>query len=391
MASSRLKILASLSILAVFLVIYVFPDPESPHPPEVNRDQGDRSDRKPYELSGVKGQIVMIERTMRDRHYEKALRLAEEIAPDVLTDPDLERGWIARFLEAKGDVHTYLWHFIEAREAYQQATDYADRVQTARLSRKIDQTDKVVDKLGGEREQQQAYHVMRNAGPAQALQGKVAVIYLFVKLKQTGQWGLKDRETALRSWSNAKQWLQKRAEDYRKDVTFAERLFIVDRSPLLQRMTIKDDAEARKKASKILQIAMKELGRSSVLAFLEQIKEETAADQAILLVHINDRKRSFAYCCVGSCNTYYGEFAFILEEPASRRWQKLEYTMAHEATHLFGADDLYNIGPARSYIPRDIMNYPSRYLSTSTLEGITAYAVGLLDTIPSTPFEVTEN
>ena len=71
-----------------------------------------------------------------------------------------------------------------------------------------------------------------------------------------------------------------------------------------------------------------------------------------------------------------------------KKWQSLQYAQAHESLHLFGADDLYNISHAKYYSVRDIMNYPSSILEASTLEDLTAYAIGIRERRPITPFEV---
>lgn len=80
----------------------------------------------------------------------------------------------------------------------------------------------------------------------------------------------------------------------------------------------------------------------------------------------------------------------LFETARASKWQRMSYAIAHESMHLLGADDLYNVRMAKFYHPRDIMNYPSRFLSTSTIEGISAYAVGLIEEKPPTPFDVTE-
>ena len=79
-----------------------------------------------------------------------------------------------------------------------------------------------------------------------------------------------------------------------------------------------------------------------------------------------------------------------MEKPDVKFWQSMGYAQAHEALHLFGADDLYNIEQARYYAVRDIMNYPASILDASTIDDITAYSIGLTDQKPKTPFEIKE-
>lgn len=342
------------------------------------------------ETRPLAAQMAYVREALAAHRFEEALDLAEQMQARVMQDPALEPAWVARFLEAKGDIHAYLWQHADALACWNQAVPRTAPDHRARLERKIRRGGEVLEKYNDERHLQAVYQAMPGTGPARALQGKVAVIYLFVQMKGTGGWGLKAREVALRSWSSARTWLVHWADLYRQTVTFSERLYIIDNSPVLGRLAI-DGAAFNAQIGPIVRQAVTELNGGSPQAFMDRIKAEERADQVILLLHVDARRRSFAHCCIGGCDGYYGEFAFIFEPPSPRRWQALEYALAHEALHLFGADDLYDISTAKYYQPRDIMNYPSRFLSGSTLEGISAWAVGLLDTRPDTPFPVKEN
>jgi len=383
--SSRRKVKVLIWFVTPFVAYYLFANflsiTLSVGPREASRSQQPE----------VAGQIVAIEQAMRDDQYDRALTLAEAITDDVLNNRQLEKEWIVRYWENKGDVHANLWQFIDASYCYRKARETTGSIRLRwRLGKKIDRINQSIQQSNRERNLKDTYHAARSTGPAAALTGKVAIICLYVKLNNTGGWGLKDRTTALRALQIAKQWLQANAAVYGSDLKFVERQFVVTRSPMLSRISIKGEQSVKENIGAIVQWSMKALREPSVLGFLERIRKEESADQSILLLHINDRKRSFAYRCDGTCHPYYGEFAFLLEPTYASRWQWMAYAMAHESLHLFGADDLYNIRSATYYHPRDIMNYPSRFLSTSTLEGITAYAVGLLDQKPPTPFDVTE-
>jgi hypothetical protein len=336
-------------------------------------------------------QMAHVQLAMRDRQFETALDLAGRMEAQVMHDPALEPDWVARFLDAKGDIHVFLWQHVEALACWKKAVFKAEPAHQAQLVRKIQHIGKVLAALGSERHLRAQYQAMPGTGPARALKGKVAVIYLFIQMDGTGGWGMKQRDTALRSWASAKAWLSHWAARYQQTVTFSERLFVLDRSPELGRMPLASGPDTVAQAGSIVRQAIKELNGESPQAFIDRIKAEEQADQGILLLHIGAKRRSFAHCCIGGCDGYYGEFAMILESSAPSDWQCLEHVLAHESLHLFGADDLYNISAAKLYSPRDIMNYPSRFLSGSTLEGISAWAVGLLDTRPATPFPVMEN
>ena len=134
-------------------------------------------------------------------------------------------------------------------------------------------------------------------------------------------------------------------------------------------------------------LATRQLGERSVLDFIERIKQEEDADQAILLFHLDRDDRSFASRCMWRCPPE-GEYAYILGAARPKNVREIAHVQAHETLHLFGADDLYKIKNAKYYAPRDIMNYRSRMLEAGRLEPITAYAVGLLEEKPDAPFEI---
>ena len=128
------------------------------------------------------------------------------------------------------------------------------------------------------------------------------------------------------------------------------------------------------------------LGFDTTSRFVDYLKSEESAKNVMVIFHLNKENRSFAEPCYTKwCNI---EFTFILQPVKSRHWDYLHNTLAHEALHLVGADDLYNIKSAVSYDTNDIMNAGSRYLEDSVVGDLTAYAIGWTDSRPETPFEV---
>jgi hypothetical protein len=162
-------------------------------------------------------------------------------------------------------------------------------------------------------------------------------------------------------------------------------VYLVDRHPQIRRSWVRH-ADWRG-AREVADLVARQLGHHNVGALLARAKAQAGAEHVVLLIHLERDARSFASRCYRPCGPA-AEFAFVLQASGPKAWQGMQYTQAHEALHLFGADDLYPIRDAKFYAPRDIMNYPSRLLAGSTLEPITALATGLRAEPVGAPFAV---
>jgi hypothetical protein len=287
----------------------------------------------------------------------------------------------------KGAAHWSLWHYVDAEHAWVTALDYArEKKQKDKLTRLLGEVQRVLEAVNDERAQRQTYLASPNAGPAASLQGKIAVIYLYIKDKSSAGWSLRDRTHTINTWGQVENWLSKKAQQYGSHVTFTRRMFLVDRHPELNRLQVGDVSQKFHNADRVVQLVAEQFGHDDILSFTEKIRQQEQANQAVLVLHLSKNARSFASRCMGYCDKGNSEFVFLMESNRPKFWQALEYAQAHESLHLFGADDLYNIRNARTYAVRDIMNYPSSRLWGSTMEDITAYAVGLKKTAPKAPF-----
>ena len=98
-----------------------------------------------------------------------------------------------------------------------------------------------------------------------------------------------------------------------------------------------------------------------------------------MLLHADVNGRSYA---APSYNDTAEEYAYLLNTPIHHSWEGVERLQAHEALHLFGADDLYNLSGGRVYEPRDIMHYRTRYLNAAQIGPLTAFAIGWVGAPP---------
>ena len=327
-------------------------------------------------------------RLARDKEYLAALNLLEKAHAAFANLPHAQNRLLYEYYQLKGHCHAALWQYIEAEGMWRQAGEYAVRADDRKRMRDLVQMSRrAINDMNHERDKHNVYHASPRIGPAAMLRGKVVLIYVFLTDAVVHEWSLRERTHTLNTWSLVQQWLSSKAKSYASDVTFSQRVFVINKHPVIKRLKVGDQASHYQNAENVARLAARQFGYDSILAFINQIKKEEHADQAILIYHIAKEGRSFASRCMHSCDDT-GEFVFLMETPSVKHWQSLRYTQAHESLHLFGADDLYNIKNAKYYAVHDIMNYPSSVLDASTLEELTAYSVGLSKRRPITPFKV---
>ena len=290
-----------------------------------------------------------------------------------------------------GDCYAHLWRYQEALAAFKNAYGLQSSTQLLEHITSLEQY--LTEQVTTEERPRSFYTVMRNFGPAKHLTGKTVVAYLFIETDQS-QWSSLDRQQAISTLEFAQQWYKKKAKDYQvAEPIFVNRIFHIGGDPMMNRLhntfsTAGPSGLPQEIAHSddFADYAVSKLGFESLYKFLEKVKQEEQADNAMLFLHLNKKARSFALACIYRwCEE---EYTFILEPIKDPRWQSLHYTIAHEGLHLFGADDLYNIENAKSYATNDIMHYGSRYLEDSEIDSLTAYAIGWSDFKPHTPFPI---
>ena len=329
-----------------------------------------------------------IQQAYQDNDFVTALQLIDANETDFADLPEADYVLGYHFYHLKGHVHSSLWQHIEADESWKKARSYTDNKKLrARLSRLIKASNQVISDINEERDLRNFYQASPHVGPAAALKGKVVVAYVFLTDAALQSWSIRKRDFVMSNWSMAENWMQKNSKQYSSELSFVHRLFVVDKNPHIKRLQVGDFDMNFVNADKVAQLVAENFGFSDMLSFINEIKKQENADQALLLLHLARDGRSFASRCMFRCQSD-AEYVFLMEEPDSKFWQSLGYAQAHEALHLFGADDLYNIQKAKFYAVRDIMNYPSNILEASSLDHITAYAIGLTETKPKTPFEI---
>lgn len=321
--------------------------------------------------------------------YLATLTAAEEALSVALATPELDILYTARSYELKARAHVGLWQYIDAENTILKGLPYADAPLQDDLNRLLAEVQGLITDNDTEREEQHIYHASPGVGPAHTLHGKVVIAYVFVDDGKHSTWSRKTQQHVLEHLQRVKAWLQARALDYGvTDLTFTDRIFQYDKDPWL-RNALPDLSFDNVEIGYDLAGRVADLqGSHSVNAFLYDLTREEEADQAILLLHVNQAKRSFAHRCWTDCPDQ-AEYAYLLKPPKRYHWDAMGYVQAHESLHLFGADDLYNLQGGRYYAPNDIMHNYTRYIEASVIDSITAFGVGWLNEQPTpTPFPI---
>jgi hypothetical protein len=329
-----------------------------------------------------------IQQAYQEKDYLTALQLIDEheVRFSELPEKDYQLGF--HFYHLKGHIHSSVWQHIEAEDSWQKARSYtSDKRLQARLLRLIKASRHIISDINYERNLRSDYQASPYVGPAAALDGKIVLIYVFITDGTLQSWSIRKREFVMNNWRFAQAWIEKNVEQYKAEVSFVHRLFVVDKNPYIKRLKVADFDDDFVNADRVAQLVAKNFNFKDIISFVNHVKQQENADQAMLLFHLARDGRSFASRCMYRCKTD-AEYVFLMEKPDAKFWQAMGYAQAHESLHLFGADDLYNIQNAKYYAVRDIMNYPSSILEASTLDEITAYATGLIDQKPEAPFKI---
>ncbi len=321
--------------------------------------------------------------------YLAALSTAERALTVALDTPELS-GYVAHAYQQKAKAQIGLWQYVDAEATLQLALSQTTDVDLlADLNYMLREVEGYIDSDDTERNEQHIYYAAPSVGPAHTLRGKVVIAYVFVDDDKHSIWSLKKEQYVLQQLERVKQWFQARAGEYGiPPLTFVNRIFHYDKDPWLRNaiphLSIKNAEFGYDLAQRMASLQ----NERTVNAFLYRLIREEQADQAILLLHVNIDKRSFARSCWTGCPPQ-AEYAYILKPAKHTHWDATAYVQAHEALHLFGADDLYNLQGGRNYAPSDIMHHYSRYIEASALDSITAFGIGWLNEHPTpTPFPI---
>jgi hypothetical protein len=98
--------------------------------------------------------------------------------------------------------------------------------------------------------------------------------------------------------------------------------------------------------------------------------------------------RDFAFSSVRSPTSGDPELAVVF--PRLDNLPHLSVTVAHEAMHLFGAADIYRMQPEDPHDKDDVMGDYCLGFHQTTVDDVTAYAIGWTDTKPTRVYQIME-
>lgn len=301
------------------------------------------------------------------------------------------------------NIHQSRWHVVYAIQNFKTAQsirydrNIADRIKELR---------QYLSKVESERGLNDDYIATKYSGPAKVFRGKVLVAYVFVDEGITTRWSNKTKLRAQQTLSSVQQWQIQRAADYQvEDIEFINKVFMTRRNPNLKNTKVVSFGSSSAEIERFVISIAQNLGENSIGDFIEKQMKKVGADQGVVYLHTNLDQRSFARRCGythkqnvfrnGQYETKmfsqcHDEYVMLMEKVKRNRWDKMHYAQAHEMMHVFGAADLYNVKNASDYAVTDIMNFQSRYLLDSSVEPITAYAIGWKEYPPEAPFDILE-
>lgn len=302
-----------------------------------------------------------------------------------------------------GSIHESRWHMVYAIENYKAAQSI---IYDKMIDIQLTGLRKYLSQLEVERSLNDDYIATKYSGPAKIFRGKILVAYVFVDEGIKTRWSNKTKLRTQQVMSLVQKWQQEKAQEYHiNDIEFINKTFIARKNPSFKGVKSVSFKSSHKDIQQFVVSVAQSLGEKSLGDFIEKEMQKVGAEQGVVFLHTNLDQRSFAHRCgythsqkvykngkyqtkmISQCRD---EYVMLMEKVKRNRWDKMHYAQAHEMMHVFGASDLYNIKNASNYAVTDIMNFQSKNLVNSSVEPITAYAIGWQERPPKAPFKVLE-
>ena len=326
----------------------------------------------------------------------KALHLAEQKGID-------DKGILQQLNIIAANIHQSRWHVVYAIENFKAAQSL---VYDRNIANRINELRNYLNKVESERGLNDDYIATKHSGPAKVFRGKILVAYVFVDEGINTRWSNKTKLRAQQTLSSVQQWQKQKAADYHvEDIEFINKVFVARRNPNLKKPKGVSFASSNAEIEQFVISVARNLGEQNIGDFIDKQMQKVGADQGVVYLHTNLDQRSFARRCgythkqsvfrngkyetrmMSQCRD---EYVMLMEKVKRNRWDKMHYAQAHEMMHVFGAADLYNVKNASNYAVTDIMNFQSKQLLYSSVEPITAYAIGWKNLPPEAPFDILE-
>ncbi|MFD2167054.1 hypothetical protein ACFSJY_12405 [Thalassotalea euphylliae] len=324
-----------------------------------------------------------ISQLISEQQFDKALAEIEfqlkQLPP--MGDATEDKVWL---LNQKAEVHARSYHFHYAIQALEQANTLKPNNRNVERMQRWQQQ---IERQQSERTLYQSYRPGLDNGMSRTLRNKVHIVYVYIDDGYNKKWTGKRRLANKVSIDQVTQWYQREAQKYGiAPPEFNVRYFLIHSPRGIEKHMLR----TRATFGELTNLLLKHTQHSDISSFTRSIRGRGNNDSVALVFHSNYQDRSYASRC-HSADVAVGchyEYAMLTEDVSRKKFAwVIPQVQAHEILHLFGAADLYNISDAKDYAVTDVMNYFSSNLTYSTIEPITAWAIGWQPK-PVTPFSV---
>lgn len=328
-------------------------------------------------------ELAQVARLWRANQTEPALQLITQLINRPGSFSKEQQSWL---WQVQADIQHQYGHFHLARDALSQAISFnEDPENRYRLRQQVEQLTAMIDSMQQERHLYQSYVNLRQTGYAQALQGDIVLLYVYLEDKLFQGWNGPARFAMREHIEQVGQWYQQQAVQYGKaPPRFEYHFYVLQTGRGISRQWLSSAAFFEEAAPLLLE----QMGFQDWQQ-MHTIMTNSGQRQLAVIFHSNQEGRSFAQTCQHQTKRCNVEYVMLTEQSLERNQWLIPQVQAHEMAHLFGAADLYNIAAAKDYATTDLMNYYSAQLKYAEIAPITAWAIGWAPK-PETPFHLEE-
>ena len=217
-------------------------------------------------------------------------------------------------------------------------------------------------------------------GSAYKLEGKVYILTIFIS---ESHWDYNDKLKLYDEIYEAENWVIDQAKKYNKIVEFQGGNYGLNNTIIINNIPV--GTASGNERGDLVDLVLKKVGYSSVSQFSNWIKQNTDADNYLVLILANKTGNGYAMPYKQGLNKKYFVEGTILYKRDLHNSRLISSEIAHEFLHLFGAWDLYKTfeqpksreDKAKELFPNDIMHRVSYNINELKIDKLTAWLVGL--------------
>ncbi len=328
-------------------------------------------------------ELAQVANLRRAEQTDQALQLIAQLLTKPAIFTQEQQSWL---WQVQADIQQQYGHLHLARDALLEAISLSIHSEHSHILRQhVEQLTVAINEMQQERHLYQSYPNLRQTGYAQALQGDIVLLYVYLEDKLFQGWNGPARFAMRENIEQVGHWYQQQAEQYGKAAPrFEYHFYVVQTGRGISNQWL-HSATFFEEAAPLL---LEQMGFQDWQQ-MHTIMTNSGQRQLAVIFHSNQESRSFAKTCpqhIQGCNI---EYVMLTEQSLERNQWLIPQVQAHETAHLFGAADLYNIEQAKDFATTDLMNYYSAQLKYAEITPVTAWALGWAPK-PEAPFQLEE-